>query len=401
MDMLERTQQSTKHQEWAASKRWNPFNSYKLLAQVYRWQKIRPFKRVPQPVLVTVDPINICDNRCVWCNSEFVLETRNRALSKKALKEIADFLPRWQGCPSWEPGVEAVCVAGGGEPLLNKETGFFIERCVSNGIEVGVVTNGTLINSFTESLARCTWVGVSIDAGKADTFKRLKRVGSEDVFNKIINNIVRLIEYSKSRKTRLANDGLGCGVSYKYLLHPDNVKEIYEAARLAKSIGCRSFHLRPASNPWNKLGSDLVNFNSEDLDAFIEQIQMARELEDENFSIYGVTHKFDEKLNPANYFATCYAIFMTAVFMPRTVESQDEDAFTLGLCCDRRGDARLELARDVVSASEIERLWGSKRHWEIFKSIKVEQECPRCTYQPHNQIYEHVILKDNMTYKFI
>jgi len=28
-------------------------------------------------------------------------------------------------------------------------------------------------------------------------------------------------------------------------------------------------------------------------------------------------------------------------------------------------------------------------------------DCPRCTYQPHNQIMEHVVLNDNMTYKFI
>ncbi|MFQ5861504.1 MAG: radical SAM protein [Candidatus Brocadiales bacterium] len=401
MDILEETQQSLKHREWAASKRWNPFNSYKLLAQVYRWRKVRPFKRVPQPALVTVDPINVCNNRCVWCNSEFILDTRNRALSNKALGEIADFLPKWRGCATWEPGVEAVCIAGGGEPLLNKETGFFIEKCTSNRIEVGVVTNGTLIGSFVESLSKCTWVGVSVDAGRAETFKKLKRVASEDIFSRIINNIVRLVNYSKRHKTLLASEGLGYGVSYKYLLHPENVREIYEAARLAKSVGCRGFHLRPASNPWNKLGSELVNFASEDLEIFVEQMQMARELEDENFSIYGVTHKFDEKLNPANYFANCYAVFMSAVFMPRTAESQDKDAFTFGLCCDRRGDAKLELARNIVSACEIEKLWGSKKHWEMFNSIKVEQECPRCTYQPHNQIYEHVILKDNMTYKFI
>ena len=35
------------------------------------------------------------------------------------------------------------------------------------------------------------------------------------------------------------------------------------------------------------------------------------------------------------------------------------------------------------------------------RSIDIANECPRCTYQPHNQIYEQVILNDSMTYKFI
>jgi hypothetical protein len=53
-----------------------------------------------------------------------------------------------------------------------------------------------------------------------------------------------------------------------------------------------------------------------------------------------------------------------------------------------------------MDVNEVSKLWGSKKHWGIFDKIKVGA-CPRCTYQPHNQVYEHVILNDSMTYKFI
>ncbi len=390
-----------KHQEWSPAKRWNPFNSYKLLSQVYRWRKIQPGRKVPQPALVTVDPINVCNFHCLWCNSEFILRERNRILSHKALSQLADFLPKWQGCEDWAAGVEAVCIAGGGEPLLNKEVGYFIEKCVSNRVEVGVVTNGTNLDLFRESLAQCTWVGVSLDAGTSETFKRLKGVSSEDTFEKIVDNMARLVDYANSHNTPLSQPALGPGVSYKFLLHPENVGEIYQAAELAKRIGCKSFHLRPAGNPWDKLDSNFIQFGMEQVQIFAEQVQKSRQLEDETFSVYGVTHKFDSKFNCANSFQACYAIFMTAVFMPRTKECENEDAFVMGLCCDRRGDKRLELGRNLSSTTEIERLWGSKKHWEIFEGIEVTRQCPRCTYQPHNQIYQHVILTDNMTYKFI
>jgi hypothetical protein len=68
----------TKVEEWSVRKQWNPFNSYKLLAQVYRWEQIQRDKPIPQPSLVTVDPINVCDHRCIWCNSEYILNQRHR-----------------------------------------------------------------------------------------------------------------------------------------------------------------------------------------------------------------------------------------------------------------------------------------------------------------------------------
>jgi len=58
--------------EWNPSKRWNPFNSYKLLAHVDRWKGIKRGRAIPPPVLVTVDPTNLCNLNCVWCNAEFV-----------------------------------------------------------------------------------------------------------------------------------------------------------------------------------------------------------------------------------------------------------------------------------------------------------------------------------------
>jgi len=387
--------------EWSAAKRWNPFNSYKLLAQVYRWDKIQRGRPIPQPVLVTVDPINRCNLKCTWCNSAKVLEDREKKISAKTLNAIADFLPQWQGAPDWAKGVEAVCIAGGGEPLLHKHCGAFIERLAANGVESGVVTNGLNIDDHLQALTNCTWLGVSVDAARAETFNKLKAPGSnKDLIGRVHDNMADLIDYARKNGGRLAMDRSGYGVSYKYLLYEENAGEVLEAVKIAKEIGCRNFHLRPAGAPWDKLDSSFA-FSAEATAQFREQIAAARELEDDNFGVYGITHKFDEQLNKANTFARCYAVFMTGVFMPPVADEIDEDAFTFGLCCDRRGDPRLELVVDAVDVNQVAERWGSDDHWKIFSGIKVQQQCPRCTYQPHNQIYEHVILNDSMTFRFI
>ena len=384
--------------EWSLEKKWNPFNSFKLLAQVYRWRKILRNQKISQPSLVTVDPINICDQKCIWCNSDFILRKNKNMLSHKILLEIADFLAEWQGNKSWEKGVEAVCIAGGGEPLLNPYTGDFINRCVEQGIEVGVVTNGVSIDKFIEPLSKCTWVGVSMDAGSRETMKKLK---GKDNFDKIIRNMTKLIAFSKEKNTTLAQSNQGHGVSYKYLLHPGNIHDLSMAAEIAKSIGCRNLHMRPVGVPWDKLNhpdENFFRFTNESIREYNRQILRARTLEDDMFGVFGITHKFDEKFNRANVFTQCYAIFMTGVFMPS--ESKDKDRFNFGLCCDRRGDRSLLLGENLKDPATVGRLWGGEKHWNIFDEIK-PITCPRCTYQPHNQIYEHVILNDNMTYKFI
>ena len=86
---------SSPTQEWAATKRWNPFNSYKLLSHVHRWRQIKRGKPIPPPVLITVDPTNACNFGCAWCNAAFVRTHRKGSLSEQALMNIADFLPRW------------------------------------------------------------------------------------------------------------------------------------------------------------------------------------------------------------------------------------------------------------------------------------------------------------------
>lgn len=385
-----------KIQEWKEDKKWNPFNSYKLLTHVERWKLIRRGSKIPPPILVTIDPSNICNLKCEWCNSSYLMSKQKNMLTEKNIREIADFLSNWQ---DGDYRVNAVCIAGGGEPLTNKNTSLLIDLLVDRGISVGVVTNGYYIDKFLDSLSKCTWVGVSIDAGKSKTFNKLKGLPEDDdKFYKILDNIKLLVDYSEKNKRLLSKKHPAYGVTYKYLLCRENVNEVYDAVKIAKEIGCKNFHLRPTSTPWNLLHSkDEIYFDEKHIKEYKKQIEKSIELDDENFNVYGVTHKFDAQFKRHNKFKDCYAMFMTGVFMP----SKEKGKIDFGLCCDRRGDDRLLLVSALDNLEIIQQKWGSEDHWKIFDSIDVQSQCPRCTYQPHNQIYEHVILRDSMTYIFI
>jgi organic radical activating enzyme len=397
-------QPSLQSKEWQHTKRWNPFNSFKLLAHVDRWRNIKRGKPIPPPLLVTVDPSNVCNLNCAWCNAAFIRSSRHQMLSEKALFSIADFLPHW-GEENNNPysGVKAVCIAGGGEPLMNPAVGKFIDRLVENEIEVGVVTNGIFMHRYIDSLSQCTWVGVSVDAGTRETFNRCKGLPDNSrIFDKVIDNIEKLSAYSRYHNNRLGWPHPAYGISFKYLLYRDNIGEIVQATGIAKNAGSKNIHIRPAGTPWDMVNlPEIITFSPDEISLFNEQIIRAQEFDDETFGVYGVTHKFNSQFKAANHFSTCHAVFMTALFQPPATVDSPKDSFTLGLCCDRRGDPRMELVRDSEDVSIIGKEWGSTRHWNVYDAIRIRHDCPRCTYQPHNEIYEQVILNDSMTYNFI
>lgn len=365
--------------EWTVN--LNPFNWIKYCSQIYRWKEIGKYPP-PAPASVGIDPSNLCQLDCQWCNSSYIRNKNPKIISKKALLEIADYLPHFTDHPVWG-SVEAVCIAGGGEPLTNPATQDFIERISEYGIKPGLITNGILLDRF--DLSKCEWAGVSIDSGTRETYKRIK---GKDEFDRVIKNLRNLIETTKGL---ISKPGKAHGVSYKFVMTPYNIKDIYQAAKIARDVGCRNMHLRPYGVPYK--GSK-TPFSQADIKEFQRQLAQARELEDKNFNVYGITHKFNRNLEVNNDFEKCYAISFASTFQPPTTKG---DKFNVTLCCDRRGDPFL--TQEDTTTEEYKKYWGSPEHLKLIEKINPKM-CARCIRAPHNRIYEKCIKEDNLSYEF-
>lgn len=384
--------------EWRSP--YNPFNSNKLYATIDRWKTIKRGEEIAPPRTISIDPFNFCNQACVFCNADFVMDVnKGSKLQQDIMEELPSFLQSWN---DGRYGVESVCVGGGGESLLNKYTGNLIENLVERGIGVGVVTNGTHITKWNnlEALSKCTWVGVSINGGTRETYER---VHQKDDFDLIMSNVKELVAYSDANNTNLAQPGHGPGVSMKYLLHPYNVGEVVQATKLAKKVGFKNIHIRPVNVPWFDLEHKEHSphrFKPEHIETFKEQIQEAMEYDSREFGVYGVTHKFNPDFTPNNDFEECYAIFMNMIISPPSDRNKGEGMFDASYCCDRRGDDLLTGIKNGTDLEQIREYWGGEKHWEMHDEIRVK-ECPRCTFSPHNKIYENAIETNNMTYDFI
>ena len=187
------------------------------------------------------------------------------------------------------------------------------------------------------------------------------------------------------------------------LIYKDNISEIYEAAKIVRELGCKNFHIRPASVPFD--GQISFSYTKDELDEFRHQIDLVNRMPERRFGFYYTLGKFDENFNKKNDFCHCYGIFMTATLMPPNQEGHP-DGYCLNVCCDRRSDPLVRLLTNADDISEIARAWGSKKHWDIFRALtqnEIQNRCPRCTYYTHNKIYENCIEdnKDNLLLDFI
>jgi len=366
--------------EW--SNDYNGFNDWKILLHKDKLEGCATGELLP-PVAVDTDPSNICQQRCIYCNA---YDYREKAgfdnMPPGHLLKLADFYADW--------GVKSTCIAGGGEPLVNKDTLKMIPRLYKHDIEVGMITNGALMNEpYAEALTDgARFCGISIDGTSPETYKRMR---GQDHYNVVVRNVTNLNNLKAKKGSKL-------DTNLKFLIHPFNHKEIYEIAKLAKSTGCSGVHIRPVGmenvpgvvnyyKPENNPGFDIEKYTDE----VNNLIQMSYDLEDENFKVYAVRHKFGKNFKRVLKFNKCRATPLSGVF--------GSDGW-FHLCFSMRGRKGFRLARHYPDPWEIMRAWGSEQHMKIINEIQPE-ECMRCAFTRYNEVIENVIIEDKLFGNFI
>ena len=372
--------------EWIS--KYNSFNSdkgltyYENYKQIIRWlnhapEFDRPLQRVPlhAPVEVNLDPIAFCNLDCSYCIVQRYLKHHREELGMTELPidymiRLVDFLTNWQ--------VRGLCISGGGEPTLHPDLPYLIDYA-SRRMKVSLVTNAT---SLPVEALKCRWVAMSVDAADAKTYKKIK---GKDMLDQVVSNMVNLVDQRKKGDADLC---------FKFLLIPDNQYEIYDACRLAKSIGVQDFHLRPADLE----RSDLREFHQVKDDylsvfdgaAIHEQFRKCHELEDKNFHVYTVTHKFSPQFHVEHTFKRCLA---TPLMLPILT---DGNAY---ICPDKKMEKSHKLGSCYPDPEVICTWWGSDSHRDLIKSVNVSS-CSKCTWCKYNEQIENIILQDKMCLDF-
>jgi wyosine [tRNA(Phe)-imidazoG37] synthetase (radical SAM superfamily) len=362
--------------EW--SNPWNPFNSAKILLWKSHLEACANENYLP-PISIDLDPANKCMYDCPHCNAYDMINEGGKIMSREHMIKLVDFLADWRDSTQYKTPNSA-CVSGGGEPYMNKNINALFERMNHHKMEIGIITTGFLLTNEDINIAAKTarWIGFSMDAAYNSTYKKVKGIKNDFAMSKVIENMKKLIKRINELNTK-------CDVAYKFLLTPNNALEIYDSIKLAKEIGVKDFHLRPAG--WDNLTKvkqkpDYSKF----IDDINKQIQEGMKLETKNFRVFGIRHKFNPDFSKKLNFSRCWAIPMLPTF------GADGNVH---VCFDMRGRKDLILCSHDPDPSEILKVWNTNFHKNIIRSINIEK-CPRCTFGSYNEIIEKVIIDDCM-----
>lgn len=350
--------------EWSSP--YNPFNSMKALVWADRFEALVRGE-IPQPVSVTVDPSNRCNLNCSWCHYASWRAENPAHADTKALLNLAHTIVGWHK----KDGPKAVCIAGGGEPLLHAAFPALVKILVDGGLQVGMITNGVnLQGNNLKAALLCHWVGFSVDASNAESYAKQKGTVPKN-FGKVLGNIKALSDHNPRPS-----------IGFKFLLQPSTISEIVNAAKVAKEVGADDFHARPLYVPG-------LTWSQWEIKEAREAVEEARIfLEDKRFHIYGVTHKFDPNFQRA---------------LPKKCEVTPLAGLTFCadgwcyICCDKRGDedGRMCKWEDIMC------FWGSEKHWLMMQNLDTSKCHRRCTFCEYERILNEVFRQDKMCRAFI
>jgi MoaA/NifB/PqqE/SkfB family radical SAM enzyme len=299
-------------------------------------------------------------------------------MTDEHLINLTKYLGKW--------GVHAVCYGGGGEPTMHSKLVDALYTCKESGMKASIATNGTL---FTKDLIKamsetCRWLGISVDAATSNTYKIGRKV---DLFNKAITNIKELVEYNSSTNNK-------CDVAFKFLIFNYNQHEIYEACKLAKSLGVKDFHARPADYSHQGMGELAKEIGGYDIDLVREECEKCHELEDDNFHVYTIYHKFDNLFKPLKNFTQCYA-------SPCCIQLCADGG--IYLCPDQRFQENYKIGTHYPNVEGIKEVWGKEKHYNLVFKEGYKNCTTRCTFAPYCRQCEELFIKDTdpMCWEFI
>lgn len=310
----------------------------------------------PPPITVELDMTNICNHRCPECVVNYFRVADKSALSRRAAKDIVRQLAKNK--------IRGLIFTGGGEPLCNPCTLEIVELARSLGLDLGFITNGSLLNekSAKTILDNCTWVRVSLDAASPGVFKLMHGVDGNE-FNKVVKKIELLVDAKNKLKSE-------CTIGVGFLTCDHSVSDMVKAAILSRQLGVDYLQFRPMQihrgGKFDYHWTDVQN-----------EIAGCLKYSNNGFQVLYSQHKYemahDERFG--RHYHKCYGQQFA------TVIAADAKAY---LCCHVRGYEKYCIGD--LRKNTFEEIWNSEQRKSVVENVDFKDCIPLCRDNTFNQI---------------
>ncbi len=210
------------------------------------------------PVYMEVSPAGACNHRCTFCGVDF-MGYQNRCLETEMFKDRLQEMG--------ELGLKSIMYAGEGEPFLHKDMVDLTNYTKNSGIDVAFTTNASLFKQeYAENvLEKISWIKVSINAGKKETYGKIHQAKESD-FNRVIENMTFAAKIRRNNK-------YNCTLGFQMILLPENSDECATLAKIAKDIGIDYLVIKPYSQHTQGVSKEYENVKYDQYQVLNEELK--------------------------------------------------------------------------------------------------------------------------------
>ena len=151
-----------------------------------------PSRRLGRSLGVGPIPFKTCDYSCVYCQLGRTTHMTNQRKDFFPPEELLNEIRRVIEVESSHREIDFVTFVGEGEPTLCKSLGWLIRKTKEIAdIPIAVDTNGSLLyrEDVRDDLSQADVVMPSLDAGTAETFRRINRPHRGIVFEAVVEGM--------------------------------------------------------------------------------------------------------------------------------------------------------------------------------------------------------------------
>ena len=330
------------------------------------------------PITLEVDPSNACNHSCPFCISGHIHLNKfkgteffdRRMMDKKILMSLCKDIISMN--------IDSLTWTGGGEPTMNphlKDAINFVRK--NSNIKMGMFSNGSMLSKFdlfSTIVKSLSWIRISVDAGAAESYDKLRVTNNNNNFKIVIRNIQKLIEKKKKQKSKIV---IGVG----FVVSKDNFEEIEDFAKLFKDIDVDYCQYKPEIvqiERSGKLDKTKQQISSDFwLHKVIKQLDKAKEILGLKFECN--SYKLEDLLFDDRNYGRNYKECIGSQFQPCV--GADGNVY---VCTNHRGHK--EYSYGNLKTKSFKNIWGdlSKREC-IMKRINLTEKFSNCSQlcKPH------------------
>ncbi len=312
------------------------------------WEKAKTV----YPIYWEITTSAACNHRCTFCSVDAIGYPAN-------LLDAEVLIARMKEARSL--GVKSVMFAGTGEPLLHKKISEITEAAVGIGLDVAFTTNGVLLDKLAP-VELCTWIKVSLNAGRRDTYAKVHKTKESD-WDKVWTNLRATVK----RKGR-------CTLGVQCVVLPESVYEMRELATLCVDAGVDYLVLKPYSQGTFSITHQYEGVDYKSMRSYLEAV---RDFDTKDFKVIYRAEAMRQE-SEKHHYDKCRA---TPVFWVYAMGNGD--IFT---CSAHLLDQRFCIGN--INTQTFKEIWEGERrreNWEMMQSFNIKQCRLNCRMDKPNR----------------